>query len=97
MIHTWIAKKIAGAIIKRVMQKRSIRKMKEYSLYLNQLETLSIIIKEKLENVLILEDDAIPQPNFYLLDIKYPKDCDLLYLGGFFGEPSKKIIALNPN
>jgi hypothetical protein len=76
--------------------KDPIRKMKEYSLYLNQLETLSIIIEEKLENVLILEDDALPEPDFYLLKIKYPEDCDLLYLGGFFGKPSKKIISLNP-
>lgn len=57
----------------------------EISTFLHHIECYKKILEERYEYALILEDDAIFQPSFYLKLQKYicdlPKDWDILYIG----------------
>jgi ribosomal protein S17E len=65
------------------------KKKSAYSLYLNYINVLENIVSNKLNNVLVIEDDAfIVNNNFN--DIIIPPDTDMFYLGGFFGTNKKK-------
>jgi len=65
------------------------KKKAAYSLYKNHLEALRKIVSRKMNNVLVIEDDAfIKNRNFR--EIIIPSNADLIYLGGFFGTNKKK-------
>ena len=65
------------------------KKKAAFSLYLNYINVLKKIVSNKLNNVLVIEDDALIIDN-NLKQIPVPPDADLIYLGGFFGTSKKK-------